>query len=477
MLEYTPRHANLASKLSISLSRCGLTPPPETALATELAAWFGADDLDLAEAMSRGQPPDWHVVEMNPSWLPPEYGGEVLATSREEALAFLLAIVDEYRVHPDSVAIEGDVLVLRESQKKLFLLRPASFESVDRAGHARAARCLKGVRAGDAVERLATRLSGLPGLSGIKPRPRHPDLPVRQGGAVPFPPTWPVFLRKALLTLGLPVPLHQAQELVAEMLGFRLWQVVAASWAETVWARPARVLCRQHALGYFRTVADAIWAFAQVCERAPNVVVDVAVEHGEAGLDMRAAIPEEGDSVTPLAQLFISPVTFVKDPRYLSLAKDAWRPVLGGVWGTILAKGAQRSAVMEVGDCQFYLDLADPDHKRMVAVRRSLSGKPRSSYFTGLLLPSAAEPLPESGALDPDEVAFRDTVRAHETEIRKFAEMYMPGAYVHWSAHGVGTKFVVPPEDFRLSDVSCTSRVYALLRHAAPLLHFRKTDR
>jgi len=209
------RYDKLAHRLSASLVRRNLPPPAEDVLATELAEWFGAEDLDMSEAMHQGQRPDWHIVEINNPLLSPGYGGEVVSPSQEEALAFMLETIDTYHIYPDDVTLQDGVLGMWAKHKNLFLLRRASFETVDTAGRARAERCIKGVLAGDALERLVTRLRRLPGLGRIEPRRQPADFPVRRGGVVPFPPNWPVFLRKALLTLGLPVPLHQAQDLVA----------------------------------------------------------------------------------------------------------------------------------------------------------------------------------------------------------------------------------------------------------------------
>lgn len=254
------------------LAKHGKPTPNEDALRKELLDRFEAVDyLAAKRLLEKEDTADWHTVVAGE--VDSDLSGFSVQAARTlvDGLTAVLSICDRERIFPTAADRLPDGIRLRVQDKTFAEIRRMRFEPYQPKHCQRVQNTLKGIRTRGENERMESRLRSLPGFASINFR-LDPDRHKEPHGfmLLPFPANWTTAMMSAMVSLGIPVKRHFAQELVAQLFGASSWQHLVAHDGEArVWATPFAVAERETdatTWRYYRTVGESVWAFGKMLE-------------------------------------------------------------------------------------------------------------------------------------------------------------------------------------------------------------------
>ena len=266
-----------ARRLIQGLARFHLPTPPEDDLVRHLAGFFETHDFEVAARwmVNTDVPPEWHLVQLGVDGLGGRYDTYNLARSLTEALAFVVEEVDFTRTVVTDVRIAGTAVELSAHGSLVARVEPIRFEPTQQAGKERVESALKGLMQYGQEDKVLARLATLPGLAGIRPYGvAIPGAP-RGEAIIKTPASYVIHMRALLASqFGITVKLSQAQELASVLFGARDWQHLIANADQVGYGFYPIPLIKGHygdnqaVIQYYRTHAEAIWAFGQTVKSA-----------------------------------------------------------------------------------------------------------------------------------------------------------------------------------------------------------------
>lgn len=270
-----------AHRIGRYLAKHGMSVPDEQALHKVLLERFeGIDHLAAERLLEKEGCSDWHSVVAG------EVDSDLSAYSVQaahtfiDALASVLGVCDRERIFPTAVDRLPNGVRLRVRDKTFAEIRRIHFEPYQPKHCQRVQNALKGIRTHGESERMVARLRSLAGFASVEFRLDRDRYEKPEGFLLlPFPANWATAMMQAMVSLGIPVKRHIAQELVAQLFGAGNWQhLVANDGKARVGAMPfvvARNYTDAAAWRYYRTAGEAVWAFGNILKSwdgAPLVV-------------------------------------------------------------------------------------------------------------------------------------------------------------------------------------------------------------
>ncbi len=261
-----------ARRIGRYLAKLGMPIPDEDAVRKELLNRFeGVDYLAAKRLLEKEDSADWHTVVAGE--VDSDLSGFSVQAARTfvDGLAAVLGICDRERIFPSAIDRLPDGIRLRVHDKTFAEIRRMYFEPYQPRHRERVHSALKGIRTRGENERMVARLRSLPGFASINFELDQDSRTEPYGFLlVPFPANWATAMMSAMVSLGLPVKRHVAQELVAQLFGASNWQHLVANDGEArVWATPFAVAKSETdttSWRYYRTVGESVWAFGKTLE-------------------------------------------------------------------------------------------------------------------------------------------------------------------------------------------------------------------
>jgi len=261
-----------ASRIGRYLAKHGMAVPDEQALHKALLDRFeGIDHLAAKRLLEKEDTSDWHTVVAGE--VDSDLSAYLVQAARTfiDALASVLSVCDRERIFPTAVDRITDGVRLRVSDKTVAEIRRIHFEPYQPKHCQRVQNALKGIRTRGESERMVARLHSLPGFTSIEFRLDRDRYKEPEGFLlVPFPANWATAMMQAMVSLGVPVKRHIAQELVAQLFGASNWQhLVANDGKARVGTIPFAVAgdyADTTTWRYYRSAGEAVWAFGNILE-------------------------------------------------------------------------------------------------------------------------------------------------------------------------------------------------------------------
>ncbi|HEX7649188.1 MAG TPA: hypothetical protein VF450_17455 [Noviherbaspirillum sp.] len=272
-----------ALRLSQALIRNNFPFIDPKRLGDSLARNFESYEFSFAESLMHPERSRaWYVLRAGDGAGPLQryYDELMVSNGLDDAIAHIIHCVDQYRVYPDTIVVDGDHLVLSGSGGIILRVEPIQFSDVDGAGRRRAENAMKDLRRygdhGKAIKRLAT----LPGLRNTISRNLHDQDP-RGGHLVGLTSNLSNGIRRVLKAdFNILVPQHQALELAAAAFGAPSWHHLVANAEKPVcWIRPSVVAKHDGDEAaffdhrFYRASAEALWAFSEMLRTMPDAEV------------------------------------------------------------------------------------------------------------------------------------------------------------------------------------------------------------
>lgn len=284
--------------------------PSVEQLETVVFDYFDDRDFALCSALLNPPSEGWHSWRIGDAavGLESDYDEWNTCPSLGESLAAARAMLLSYRLRPDAIACHEDgSIVVSGGGMPLITIAPIEFSTAPDEMTTRVERALAGDRRRGDGSRVTARLREVHGLSALVTQDDDGRKPF---GAtlLPLPSTLATQMRTALQdVLDLQVKQHEAQEIVAAMLGAPSWHALATPNHRICWKQPAMLTLRNPAqqeeiesVRWYRTEQEAaavLAAYLAGCHGSIHPYFSKGLMHALFSLYGSTIAPEQAKSI------------------------------------------------------------------------------------------------------------------------------------------------------------------------------------